>query len=90
VYWATVQRLEAELTVFCILQIENMRQRIPAATGTASQALTSLAKPVIDWVALAGGMGVPGFRAETAEQLAEQVTAALKRAGPTLIQAVLL
>ena len=72
-----------------MVQVENMRQRIPAATGTASQALTSLAKPSIDWVALGQGMGVPGFRAETAEQLAEQLLAAIERPGPSLIQAVL-
>jgi acetolactate synthase-1/2/3 large subunit len=55
----------------------------------ASQALTSLAGPALDWVSLAAGMGVPGGRARTAGELAALVGEGLRREGPFLIEAVL-
>lgn len=60
-----------------------MRQR------TGSNALTSLAGPALDWVALAQGMGVPGGRADTAEQLAGLVAQGLSQEGPFVIHAAL-
>jgi acetolactate synthase-1/2/3 large subunit len=62
-----------------------MRQRTPGS----STGLTSLAGPVIDWVALATGMGVPAGRAETVEQLAALINKGLDQAGPFLIHAAL-
>jgi acetolactate synthase-1/2/3 large subunit len=61
-----------------------MRQR----TGHANS-LTSLAGPVIDWVALATGMGVPAGQAETSQQLAKLMQQGLQRQGPFLIHAAL-
>jgi acetolactate synthase-1/2/3 large subunit len=67
------------------LQVEAVRQRTP---GT-SNGLASLAGPVIDWVALATGMGVPAGRAETCEQLAALIEKGLAQPGPFLIHAAL-
>ena len=59
------------------------------AGGPRARAMFDLTGPGIDFVALAAGLGVPGTRVETAEEL----TAALERAyaepGPFLIDAVL-
>ena len=59
------------------------------AGGPRARAMFDLSGPDIDFVALAGGLGVPGERVETADAL----TAALERAyaepGPYLIDAVL-
>ncbi|NYJ06566.1 acetolactate synthase large subunit [Petropleomorpha daqingensis] len=61
------------------------------ATGNGKRAgqLLDLGGPDLDFVALAGGMGVPATRAETAEQLADQLRRALAEPGPHLIDAVL-
>lgn len=61
-----------------------MRQR----SGTANS-LTSLTGPAIDWVSLAGGMGVPGGRADTCEELVELINKGLSAEGPFLIHAAL-
>jgi len=59
------------------------------AGGPRARAMFDLSGPDIDFVALAGGLGVPGERVETADAL----TAALERAyaepGPYLIDALL-
>jgi acetolactate synthase-1/2/3 large subunit len=57
--------------------------------GQRSQRLLDLGGPSLDFVAMAQGMGVPGSRAETAEQLADQLRRALAEPGPHLVQAVL-
>jgi acetolactate synthase-1/2/3 large subunit len=61
------------------------------ATGNGKRAgqLLDLGGPGLDFVSLAGGMGVPATRAETAEQLADQLRRALAEPGPHLIDAVL-
>ncbi|MFL5076778.1 MAG: acetolactate synthase large subunit [Microvirga sp.] len=57
--------------------------------GERAQRLLDLGGPSLDFVAIAQGMGVPGSRAETAEELAEQLRRALAEPGPHLVQAVL-
>lgn len=69
-----------------ILQAELGRAGV-AAPGPKAQALTSLANPDIDWVALARGFGVPASRTDTAEGFAEALRRALAAAGPSLIEA---
>jgi acetolactate synthase-1/2/3 large subunit len=82
------------LTVICanrsyrILQIELARAGI-AEPGPAAVALTTLSRPVLDWVALARGMGVPGVRVERAEDLTRALREGLSEPGPRLIEAVL-
>jgi acetolactate synthase-1/2/3 large subunit len=60
-----------------------------AGAGDRARRLLDLGGPSLDFVSLAAGMGVPGSRAETAQQLAEQLRRALAEPGPHLIQAVL-
>jgi thiamine pyrophosphate-dependent acetolactate synthase large subunit-like protein len=59
------------------------------ATGGAATRLLELSHPDLDFVSLATGMGVPATRATTAEQLAEQFSAAVSTPGPHLLEAVL-
>jgi acetolactate synthase-1/2/3 large subunit len=51
--------------------------------------LTELAPPVLDWVALARGCGVPAVRATTADELVVALRRALSAEGPQLIEMVL-
>ncbi|TMA28116.1 MAG: acetolactate synthase large subunit [Deltaproteobacteria bacterium] len=71
-----------------ILQVELARAGI-AEPGARARALTDLSHPVLDWVALARGMGVPGVRADTAEDFIAAFRRALAEPGPQLIEAVL-
>ncbi len=68
-------------------QVEAAKQRIPGATGQVTRGLTELGQPALDFVALARGMGVPGARARTCEELAAEVRRGLATEGPYLIQA---
>jgi acetolactate synthase I/II/III large subunit len=58
------------------------------AGGQAARRLFDLSKPDIDFAALAGGMGVPATRANTAGELADQLRNALAEPGPHVIEAV--
>ena len=60
-----------------------------AGGGERAGRLLDLGDPSLDFVALAGGMGVPGTRATTAEELADQLRRAIDEPGPHLVQAVL-
>ncbi len=71
-----------------ILGIELMRAGVKEF-GKQAQSLIGLTQPAIDWVSLAKGMGVPGARVETAEDLARELERALAEAGPRLIEAVI-
>jgi acetolactate synthase I/II/III large subunit len=67
-------------------ELENVGAR---SGGERAGRLLDLGGPSLDFVALATGMGVPATRAETAEELAEQLGTALREPGPHLVQAVL-
>ena len=54
--------------------------------GSAAEALTSLARPTLDWVELATGFGVPSSRAHTTTELHAQLERALAEPGPHLIE----
>ena len=70
--------------------LENELSRVGAAgDGKRAAQLLDLGGPDLDFVALASGMGVPASRAETAEDLADQLRRALAEPGPHLIDAVL-
>jgi acetolactate synthase I/II/III large subunit len=81
-------------TVICanrryrILQVELARAGV-AEPGPAARALTDLGRPALDWVALARGLGVEAWRAESAETFAEAFARALAAPGPALVEAVL-
>jgi acetolactate synthase-1/2/3 large subunit len=71
-----------------ILRIELARAGV-REPGPAARALTELADPALDWVALARGMGVPGERAGDVAGFREALQRALAHPGPYLIEAVL-
>ena len=56
--------------------------------GPKADTLFDIGNPDIDWAHLAKGMGMEGHRAETAEDFAKKLEAALAADGPQLIDAV--
>ena len=62
---------------------------VGANPGRASEELFDLARPTLDWVQLAGGMGVEAARVENLEGFADVFTAACARRGPFLIEFVI-
>jgi acetolactate synthase-1/2/3 large subunit len=59
---------------------------VGAQPGRASSDLFDLSRPELDWVKLAGGMGVEATRVETLEGFADAFKAACARRGPFLIE----
>lgn len=59
---------------------------VGAKPGPASNELFDLSRPELDWVKLAGGMGVEATRVETLEGFADVFKAACARRGPFLIE----
>ncbi len=61
-----------------------------SAQSRPSRMLTDIGSPRIDWVSLAKGMGLESATtASSCEDFNDQLTAALARPGPSLIEAVL-
>ncbi|MEW2427287.1 thiamine pyrophosphate-dependent enzyme [Micromonospora sp. NPDC047644] len=61
----------------------------PGPANPDTNPLFDLTNPQIDFVGLATAFGMPATRATTAEELAEQFSAALNQPGPLLIDATL-
>ncbi|MEZ5783908.1 MAG: acetolactate synthase large subunit [Rhizobiaceae bacterium] len=59
------------------------------APGENASRMLNLDDPALDWVKLAGGMGVEAARAETPERFADLLESACRRKGPFLIEAVI-
>ena len=59
---------------------------VGAQPGRASNELFDLARPDLDWIKLADGMGVEATRVETLEGFADAFKAASRRRGPFLIE----
>ena len=57
--------------------------------GVNARAMLTIDSPALDWVHLAKGMGVPGERAESLQELAVAFRRALATPGPVLIEAVI-
>ncbi len=72
---------------YAILQLEMWRVGV-GRPGPKAASQLDLGNPDLDFVALAAGMGVPGSRAATAEELAEALRRALAEPGPHLIEAM--
>jgi acetolactate synthase-1/2/3 large subunit len=68
-----------------ILQLELRRAGV-AEPGPQSTALTDLAEPSLDWVALSRSMGVPASSAKSADELVGALERALAEPGPCLIE----
>jgi len=71
-----------------ILQIEAARAG-NTEPGRNARSLTELTPPEIGFAQLARGLGVPGVRVETADDLVRELDRALRTAGPNLIEAML-
>ena len=71
---------------YAILEIELARVREGEA-NEKMQSLMNLNNPTLEWVKIAEGHGVPGSRAETADEFHQLLEAALDRKGPYLIEA---
>ncbi|MGB3247095.1 MAG: acetolactate synthase large subunit [Sulfitobacter sp.] len=56
--------------------------------GANAQAMFDVEKPVLDWVALAKGHGVPGTRVDTMEGFVKSLKAGLDSDGPSLIEVI--
>lgn len=67
-----------------ILNIEFSRAGV--AEGGFAHTLTDLGNPVIDWVRISQGMGVPAVAADSCETLAKELKRALAEPGPHLIE----
>jgi acetolactate synthase-1/2/3 large subunit len=61
---------------------------VGAAPGPTAMQMLDLGNPDLDWVRLAGGMGVEAARAQTMEQCAQLMAASFRRDGPFLIELV--
>jgi acetolactate synthase-1/2/3 large subunit len=72
---------------YAILALE--MKRVGATIGPAARELFGLERPPLDFVALAGAMGVPARRAADTRELADALREALAEPGPHLIEAVL-
>jgi acetolactate synthase-1/2/3 large subunit len=73
---------------YAILEME--LGRVGAGTpGPLAHGMLDLARPDLDFAALAQGMGVPATRARTAEEFTDQLERALGEDGPVLVEAVL-
>ncbi len=73
---------------YAILQIELFRMGFQGL-GARTMDLFDLTGPEIDFAALARGMGVPGRRADTAEDFADALQQGIAEPGPCLIEAVI-
>ena len=71
-----------------ILQIELARAGT-TEPGHNARTLTDLASPEIGWAEIARGLGVPGVRVETADDLVKHLEHAIKSDGPHLIEVML-
>ena len=70
-----------------VLQLEMARMGMKA--GPQARRLTDLTAPVLDWVEISRGLGVPATRADSAESLVRELETAFATPGPHLIEAIL-
>ena len=69
-----------------ILDVEYGRLGV-SEVGDIAASLFNIGDPSIDWVSLAKGFGVPGGKANTAEELCMLLEKSYKTPGPFIIQA---
>jgi acetolactate synthase I/II/III large subunit len=73
---------------YAILQIEF--GRVGAHNpGPKAMSMLDLTNPSLDWLSIAKGMGVPAWRATTAEEFTKALDASLGTQGPSLIEALI-
>ena len=69
--------------------LEYELQRLQLTGATRGRALTDLSQPPVDFVQLAGALGVPAVQVTSAESLAEALRRSFVARGPQVIEAVL-
>ena len=69
---------------YALLKHEYCRVSLDPAQSVMDQ--FDLARPALDWVALAKGMGVPGRRITSLDELASALRAGFASSGPNLIE----
>ena len=74
---------------YAILKYELLQTGIAETAGKTAQSLLSLSDPNLDWVSLAGGMGVPAGRAISAETFYQELEKGIAIEGPYLIEATI-
>ena len=57
--------------------------------GRKALDMLEIGRPELDWVALAKGQGVPGVRVKNLDELARELSVALREQGPKLIEIAL-
>ena len=73
---------------YAILQLEF--GRVGAHNpGPKAMSMMDLTNPELNWASLAEGMGVPAWRARTAEEFNKALAAALSQPGPSLVEALI-
>jgi acetolactate synthase-1/2/3 large subunit len=58
------------------------------SSGPKARSMFDLAEPPLDFVAIAGGLGVPATRVDTADDLVSALDRSLQSGGPSLIEAI--
>lgn len=86
------ERLDVVTVIFAnrsykILHVELGRVGVTAAERAGR--VLDMDDPMLDWVKMAEGMGVPARRVDTAEDFADVFATAMKARGPFLIEAVI-
>jgi len=74
---------------YAILKYELLQTGIAETAGEIAQSLLSLANPNLDWVKLAGGMGVPAGRATSVATFYQELEKGIGIKGPYLIEATI-
>jgi len=72
---------------YAILNIELKRVGVENA-GSKALSLLDLTNPVIDWVSISEGMGVPAVKVKTTDELDSALKEAIQHKGPRLIEAI--
>ncbi len=92
--WWTMAREGLDVTTillnnhsYAVLNMELDRVGVDAP-GPKARAMLDLGRPSIDFVQLAGGLGIAASRAETAEQFGDQLARALATPGPSVVEAI--
>ncbi|MGO9928235.1 MAG: acetolactate synthase large subunit [Mycobacterium sp.] len=75
-------------SAYDILRVELQRVGAGSAPGPKALDLLDLSRPIMDFVKIAEGLGVPARRVGTAEEFADALRAAFAEPGPHLIDAV--
>lgn len=83
------ERLDVTTIIFANRKYAILLQEfanVGAKIGEAAKALTDLTNPDLDWIKLAGGMGVEAATAHDCEQFADLLSSSFRRRGPFLIE----